>query len=57
MIDVSKLADVQNIANQLTKLPKEALLYISGYAEGCRDKPIQKRKEKGSTNGEKEARP
>lgn len=47
VIDTRKLSDAQTVAEKLTGLPKEALLYIAGYAEGCRDKP----------NGEKEARP
>lgn len=32
-----KLADVQTVASKLADLPKDALLYISGYAEGQRD--------------------
>lgn len=38
-VDPEKLADAQAIAQKLVSLPKEALLYIAGYAEGCRDKP------------------
>lgn len=56
-INLDKVSDAQTVAEKLTKLPKEALLYIAGYAEGCRDRPAQKRKKKDSTNGEKEARP
>ena len=52
VIDTSKLSDAQTVANKLTGLPKEALLYIAGYAEGCRDKPTRKRREKERTNGE-----
>lgn len=52
VIDTSKLSDAQTVANKLTGLPKEALLYIAGYAEGCRDKPTRKRRKKGHTNGE-----
>ena len=46
VIDTSKLSDAQTVANKLTGLPKEALLYIAGYAEGCRDKPTRKRRKK-----------
>lgn len=55
VIDTAKLADAQVVAERLTGLPKEALLYIAGYAEGCRDKPNRKRRKKEHTNGEKEA--
>lgn len=55
--DTNKLSDAQTVANKLTGLPKEALPYIAGYAEGCRDKPNRKRRKKEQTNGEKEARP
>ena len=51
VIDTSKLSDAQTVANKLTGLPKEALLYIAGYAE-CRDKPTRKRRKKERTNGE-----
>ena len=57
VIDTSKLSDAQTVAEKLTGLPKEALLYIAGYAEGCRDKPTRKRRKAEKTNGEKEARP
>lgn len=36
-LDPVKLADVQTVANKLADLPKDALLYISGYVEGRRD--------------------
>lgn len=39
VIDPAKLADAQVIADKLVGLPKEALIYIAGYAEGCRDRP------------------
>ena len=55
-VNLEKLADAQSIADNLALLPKEALLYIAGYAEGRRDRPAQKRRKK-STNGEKEAHP
>lgn len=55
--DTSKLADARIVAENLSGLPKEALLYIAGYAEGCRDRPARKRKKKENTNGEKESRP
>ena len=32
--DTSKLADARTVAENLAGLPKEALLYIAGYAEG-----------------------
>lgn len=52
--DTSKLADARTVAENLAGLPKEALLYIAGYAEGYRDRPARRRKKKESTNGEKE---
>ena len=54
--DTNKLSDAQTVANKLTGLPKEALLYIAGYAEGCRDKPTRKRRGE-KTNGESDSRP
>lgn len=48
-MDLKKLCDAQNIADQLADLPQEALLYIAGYAEGFRDRP--KRRRKGKTTG------
>ena len=44
--NLEKLADAQSIADNLALLPKEALLYIAGYAEGRRDRPAQKRRRK-----------
>ena len=55
-INLDRVSDAQIIADRLVGLPKEALLYIAGYAEGCRDKPARKRKKKDSTNGEKKPR-
>ena len=54
MIDLKKLSDVQSVVDRLSGLPKEALLYIAGYAEGWRDKPKKKRRK---SNGEKRPRP
>ena len=34
MIDLKKLSDVQSVVDSLSGLPKEALFYIAGYAEG-----------------------
>ena len=34
-IDTEKLADAQNVAEKLAKLPEKVLLYIAGYAEGA----------------------
>ena len=56
-VNLENLADAQSLADNLALLPKEALLYIAGYAEGRRDRPARKRKKKDSTNGKKEARP
>lgn len=56
-INLDRVSDAQTVAEKLTGLPKEALLYIAGYAEGCRDRPARKCKKKESTNEEKEARP
>ena len=55
--DTNKLSDAQTVANKLTGLPKEALLYIAGYAEGCRDRPTRKRRKGEKTNGESDSRP
>lgn len=33
----AKLADVQCVADKLSELPHDALMYIAGYAEGRRD--------------------
>jgi hypothetical protein len=52
-LNLDRLADAQSIADNLALLPKDALLYIAGYAEGCRDRPARKHKKKESTNGEK----
>lgn len=55
--DTSKLADARTVAENLAGLPKEALLYIAGYAEGVRDKPKRRKKVQQKSNEEKEARP
>ena len=55
--DTSKLADAQTVAENLAGLPKEALLYIAGYAEGVRDKPKCRKKVQQKANEEKEALP
>ena len=56
-LNLERLADAQTVSDKLSGLPKESLIYIAGYAEGCRDRPARKRKKKESTNEEKEARP
>lgn len=56
VIDTSKLSDAQTVAEKLTGLPKEALLYIAGYAEGCRDKPTRKRRKKEQANQDRQLR-
>lgn len=33
----AKVADVQCVAEKLAELPRDALMYIAGYAEGRRD--------------------
>lgn len=48
MIDLKKLSDVQSVVDSLSGLPKEALFYIAGYAEGWRDKPKRKKKRKSA---------
>ena len=55
--DTSKLADARTVADNLAGLPKEALFYIAGYAEGVRDKPKRRKKVQQKSNEEKEARP
>ncbi len=37
-LDPVKLADAQTVANKLADLPKDALIYISGYVEGRHDR-------------------
>lgn len=32
-----KLVDIQHIVAKLDGLPHDALMYIAGYVEGCRD--------------------
>ena len=51
MIDLKKLSDVQSVVDSLSGLPKEALFYIAGYAEGWRDKPKKKRRKSNGENG------
>lgn len=53
--DTSKLADARTVAENLAGLPKEALLYIAGYAEGVRDKP--KRRKRSSRRPMKKKKP
>lgn len=36
-IDPAKLADAQTVADKLATLPRDALLYISGYVGGFKD--------------------
>lgn len=55
--DTNKLSDAQTVANKLTGLPKEALLYIAGYAEGRRDKPNRKRRKKDKPTEKKRPGP
>lgn len=55
MIDLKKLEDAQVVADSLSGLPKEALIYIAGYAEGWRDKPKRKRKEKPTNTENQES--
>lgn len=43
-VNLEKISEVQTVADKLAELPKEALLYIAGYAEGVRDKPKRKKK-------------
>ena len=56
-INLDRVSDAQIIADRLVGLPKEALLYIAGYAEGVRDKPKRRKKVQQKANEEKEARP
>lgn len=43
-VNLEKISEVQTVADKLSELPKEDLLYIAGYAEGVRDKPKRKKK-------------
>lgn len=36
-IDTAKLADIQNVADKLARLPEKVLAYIAGYTEGALD--------------------
>ena len=36
-IDTAQLADAQHVADKLTELPKDALLFVAGYVEGRLD--------------------
>lgn len=56
-VNLDKISDAQTIADNLAGLPKEALLYIAGYAEGFRDRPKRKRRKKEQTNRETESCP
>lgn len=56
-VNLEKVSEAQAVADKLAELPKEALLYIAGYAEGCRDKPKRRKKPREHTNGENEAHP
>ena len=51
-VNLEKISEAQAVADKLVGLPKEALLYIAGYAEGSRDRPKRKRRGRESTNGE-----
>lgn len=46
MKDLDKLADAKLVAERLAGLPKDARIYIAGYAEGMRDRPRRARKRK-----------
>lgn len=54
-INPEKLADVQRVSDKLTGLPKDALIYIAGYAEGRRDNPKRSRSKKPPGGGKKGA--
>lgn len=40
-IDPAKLADAQDVAGKLQQLPKDVLLYIAGYVDGCISKAVR----------------
>lgn len=40
----ARLPDAAAVASKLAELPKEALLYVAGYVEGCRDRPKEEEK-------------
>lgn len=40
-IDPAKLADAQDVAGKLQQLPKDVLLYIAGYVDGCISKSVR----------------
>ena len=42
-LDPAKLADAQTVASKLADLPKDALLYISGYVKGRCDATEQQK--------------
>lgn len=56
-LDPVKLADVQTVATKLADLPKDALLYISGYVEGRRDAVEQQKDRLHHTTQPPDTRP
>lgn len=50
MFDTEKLADARNVAEKLSGLPRDALIYISGYSDGRRDENRKPRRKKPPDN-------
>ena len=50
-INLEKISEAQIVANKLLELPKEALLYIAGYAEGRRDEKYEPQNQEKQTPG------
>lgn len=48
-VDLNKVSDIQAVADKLAELPKDALLYIAGYAEGIRDRRTKRKKKTTKT--------
>jgi len=43
-IDISKIADAQEVAQKLSGLSKDALIYIAGFVDGCHGHSQKRRK-------------
>lgn len=50
-IDPARLADAQDVAGKLQQLPKDVLLYIAGYVDGCISKTARTPEHGGDADG------
>lgn len=51
----SKIADAKTVADKLAELPKDALFYIAGYAEGIRYQQRSPKPKPTSTKNSKDS--